>query len=239
MQLLITICARGGSKGIPGKNIRPVNGVPLMAYSIRHAFAYAKKTGADIALSTDDTAIRGVAAEYGLISEYVRPPALATDASGKLPVIRDLLLHEEHRLGKTYDCVLDLDVTAPLRTIDDLEKASAMLEANPDALNLFSVSFPVHNPYFDMVEEGEDGFLHLVKTPSTPMLARQQGPKVYELNNSFYFYRRAFFEPADLQLYGKSLGYFMDHMCFEIDAPIELEFLEYLLLQGKLDFPFS
>jgi CMP-N,N'-diacetyllegionaminic acid synthase len=213
MSLLITVCARGGSKGVPGKNIASIYGKPLMAYTVAHALQYAKTADADIALSTDDDAIRSVAAEHGLVSDYIRPAELATDACGKLPVIRDLLLHEEKERGKTYEYVLDLDVTAPLRTMDDIDAAFELLKKNPTALNLFSVSFPVHNPYFDMVEEGKDGFWHLVKKPNTPMLSRQQGPRVYELNNSFYFYRRSFFEPKDPKLVEKTLVYVMDHVC--------------------------
>lgn len=239
MSLLITICARGGSKGVPGKNIRPVNGLPLIAYSIRHALTYAEKTGADIALSTDDDSIRKVAAAHGLQSDYVRPAELATDQSGKIPVVRDLLLHEEQKNGKTYDYILDLDVTSPLRTIEDLDSAFAQIEKNPDALNLFSVGLPAHNPYFDMVEPGNDGFVHLVKASDSQMLSRQQGPQVFELNASFYFYRRSFFQPESPILIQKALCYVMPHMCFEIDSLIDMEFLEYLISQGKLDFDFQ
>src|SRR3989344_8226804 len=84
MNLLITICARGGSKGIPGKNVRLVNGTPLIVYTIRHALEYAKKTGADVELSTDDDTIRNVAAKEGLTTYYSRPAELSTDTAGKL-----------------------------------------------------------------------------------------------------------------------------------------------------------
>jgi len=236
MSLLITICARGGSKGIPGKNIRLVNGLPLIAYSIRHALLYAKRTGADIALSTDSAEIREVAAAHGLKSDYVRPAKLASDAAGKLPVLRDVLLHEERKNAKSYDFLLDLDVTSPLRTIEDLDKAFEMLKDRPEALNIFTVSFPTHNPYFDMVEEGGDGFVHLIKTPESTVLSRQEGPKVFDENASFYFYRRAYFESMDLHLPHQSLAYLMPHPCFEIDSPLDMEFLEYLLAHDKLGF---
>src|SRR3989338_391980 len=88
MNLLITICARGGSKGIPGKNVRLVNGTPLIVYSIKHALAYAAKVGADVELSTDNDEIKRVAAEAGLTTDYVRPPELSTDKAGKLETIQ-------------------------------------------------------------------------------------------------------------------------------------------------------
>lgn len=239
MSLLITICGRGGSKAVPRKNIREVCGIPLIAYTIRHALAYAKRTGADVALSTDSDDIRKVAAEHGLVSDYRRPAELATDWAGKLPVIRHLLFHEEQKRAKKYEFILDLDITSPLRTMEDLDQAFEMLKKTPEALNIFTVSFPTHNPYFDMVEEGKDGFYELVKTPQTSMLSRQQGPKVFDENASFYFYRRAFFEPDHPTLPYYSLAYLVPHTCFEIDSQMDMEFLEYLLKNNKLDFSFQ
>jgi CMP-N-acetylneuraminic acid synthetase len=237
MRLLITICARGGSKGIPGKNIRLVAGLPLIAYTIRHARMYAEKSGGDIALSTDSPAIRDVAAQHGLTTDYVRPADLATDTAGKVPVLRHVLEWSEAKTGTQYDYMLDLDVTSPLRTMEDLERAFAMIEARPDALNIFSVSPPKHNPYSDMVEEDENGFFPLSKDAGTAYLSRQTSPKVYELNASFYFFRRAFFESGfETQITDRSLVYAVPHMCFELDEMIEFEFLDYLVTQGKLDF---
>lgn len=237
MSLLITLCARGGSKGIPGKNIRPINGVPLMAYTIRHAQAYAKKTGADIALSTDSDEIRAVAEKFDLKSDYIRPAELASDSAGKLPALQHLLLHEEQRLKKRYDYLLDLDVTSPLRTVDDLENGLEILKRDPQALNLFSVSPAHRSPYFNMVERGEDGYFHLCKQPTATLLARQSAPKVYDMNASFYFYRRSFFDTDRLSAVSeRSLLYEMPHQCFDLDAPDDFSYMEYLLTQKKLDF---
>lgn len=239
MNLLITICARGGSKGIPGKNIRPINGMPLIVYSIQHALAYAKKTGADIELSTDSDDIKTVAAKAGLKTDYQRPVELSTDLVGKLDTLQHVVRDTEKRRGKTYDMILDLDVTSPLRTIADLDAAQKMMDENPKARNLFSVSFPKHNPYFDMVEPNAEGFYELSKKPDAQMTARQQGPKVFELNASFYYYRRAFFEESPLILMKNSLAYVMPHMCFELDDMEEFALLEYLITQKKLDFNFQ
>jgi len=237
MSLLITLCARGGSKGIPGKNIRPVNGVPLIAYSIRHAQAFAKKTGADIALSTDSADIRAVAETFGLAIDYFRPAELATDSAGKVEVLRHLLLHEEHRRGKRYEYLLDLDITSPLRTIEDLERGFQRLQQDPKALNLFSVSPARRNPYFNMVEEGKDGYVHLSKEPGDAFLCRQHAPKVYDMNASFYFYRRAFFEDGPSGVVTeRSLCHVMPHECFDLDDLGDFVYLEYLISQKRLDF---
>lgn len=237
MSLLITLCARGGSKGIPGKNIRPVNGVPLIAYSIRHAQSFAKKTGADIALSTDSADIRAVAETFGLAIDYVRPAELATDSAGKVEALRHLLLYEEQRRGKRYEYLLDLDITSPLRTIEDLERGFQRLQQDPKALNLFSVSPARRNPYFNMVEEGKDGYVHLSKKPEGALLCRQNAPKVYDMNASFYFYRRTFFEDSPSGVVTeRSLCYVMPHECFDLDDPEDFAYLEYLISQKRLDF---
>ncbi|MFH0851495.1 MAG: acylneuraminate cytidylyltransferase family protein [Candidatus Peregrinibacteria bacterium] len=238
MDLLITICARGGSKGIPGKNIRPVNGIPLIAYTIHHAQEYARRWGGDIALSTEDAGIRAVAESYGLKTDYVRPAHLATDTAGKVDTLKDLLFHHEAKRKKRYDMLMDMDVTSPLRTMDDLRATYALIEANPRALNIFSVSFPKHNPYTDMVERNAEGFYGLSKPSKEMYLSRQTAPKVYEMNASFYYYRRAFFD-TDItgHVTDLSLVYEVPHMCFELDDMVEYELLEYLISLGKLDFP--
>ena len=238
MNLLITICARGGSKGIPGKNILPVNGIPLIVYSIRHALEFAKETGADIELSTDNDEIAQVAEEAGLKTEYRRPEELASDNAGKLDAIADIMQYAEKKNGKTYDYIVDLDVTSPLRTLEDLRESISMMQADPNARNLFSVSPPLHNPYFDMVEENTEGYFDLIKKPEQQMVSRQQGPRVYGLNASFYVYRRSFFDEDPLTLVENSLAYVMPHMCFEADEIIDFELLQYLLTNNKLDFDF-
>jgi len=239
MNLLITICARGGSKGIPGKNIRPLNGLPLLAYSIRTAkeFSGQLQAGVDLALSTDDAQIKKVGADYGLITDYIRPAILANDTAGKVDAIHDVLLYQEALNEKRYDLVLDLDVSSPLRNATDLHEGLQLMLRHEGALNLFSVSKAVKNPYFNMVEEGADGFFHLSKTPGNTVLSRQTAPKVYELNASFYYYRRAFFEQGFRSVYsGKSIIYEMNHTCFDLDHEIDFAFLEFLMANNKLDF---
>lgn len=237
MNLLITICARGGSKGIPGKNIRPLNGVPLIAYSIRHAQAFAAKHGGDIALSTDDAAIRAAAAQEGIVTTYERPAKLATDTAGKPPVIQDLLFHEETTRAATYDTILDLDVSSPMRTQDDLDGALALFASRPDALNLFSVSPARRHPSFNMVEDGQDGFVHFVRPPASPLASRQLASPVWDLNASFYFYRRAFFEREPLLMMDKAIAYPLPHPCFDLDEEIDFAFLSFLLQTKSLGFP--
>lgn len=237
MNILITICARGGSKGIPGKNIKPIAGKSLINYSIEVAKKLKEKYNAKIALSTDDKAIKEAAKSCGIITQYVRPNFLATDSAGKIDTIKDLILYEESIMEYTYDYILDLDVTSPLRTLEDLEKAFEMITSS-SAQTLFSVNPAARNPYFNMVEENANGFFSLVKTnPDGSIMTRQSAPKVYELNASFYWYKRAFFD-SDFKspITDKSIVYVMPHICFDLDHPVDFLFMEYLLQNDKLDF---
>jgi len=238
--LLVTICARGGSKGIPNKNRKIINGIPLIAYTINIASRFAKMYQGQIALSTDSEEIKQIAAEHGLRTNYVRPAALSADTTGKIDTIRDLVLFEEKGKGIRYDFVLDLDVTSPLRTVEDLKGAYTLIQEDKEALNIFSVSKPHRNPYFNVVERAVDGYYRLVKTPEKPIKSRQTAPKVYDLNASFYIYRRKFFEMGFENAYTeRSLVYLVDHLCFDLDEPVDFLFMEYLIVNKKLDFDFS
>ena len=238
MEILITICARGGSKGIPGKNIKPIAGKPLIGYTIEQAKKLSEKLNATITISTDDEGIKKTAEAFGVFTDYVRPHYLATDAVGKIETIEDVVKYEESKANKRFDFVLDLDVTSPLRTLKDLEDALQLLIDSPEAYNLFSVNKAARNPYFNMVEINNDGYYGLVKTnPNGTIMSRQAAPEVYDLNASFYWYRRAFFELGTKSVFtDKSLIYVMNHMCFDLDHPVDFLFMEYLLKNDKLDF---
>ena len=237
MNILITICARGGSKGIPGKNIKVLNGKPLIGYTIDIAKRFQEKHGnVEIALSTDSEEIMQVAEQCGLYSDYKRPASLGGDTVGKIDAIKDIVLYTENAKGVRYDYVLDMDVTSPLRIMQDLEEAFALMEADSNAINLFSVSEAGRSPYFNQVEQKENGYFNKVKDAGT-VLTRQSAPKVYDLNASFYIYRREFF---DLGYKGaitdRSLIYLMKHTCFDLDHPIDFEIISFLLENDKLDF---
>lgn len=237
MNILISICARGGSKGIPGKNIKPLCGKPLIGYTIRVAHQFAAKfPGTDVALSTDSDAIRQAAAECGLQSDYVRPDSLAGDQAGKVDAIADLLRYCESKNGVRYDYVLDMDVTSPLRNLEDLSAALRIIENDPEALNLFSVSAANRNPYFNMVEQKENGYFDRIKSVGN-VLTRQSAPKVYDLNASFYFYKRRFFEQGCKgAITDRSLIYEVPHICFDLDHPVDFEVISFLMGNDKLDF---
>ena len=237
MKILITICARGGSKGIPRKNIKNLNNKPLIYYTIKAAKEFQKLYDADICLSSDDNEIINVSAELGLKTIYKRPKKLALDSTGKIETINHALLFFEKYFEKKYDFILDLDVTSPLRTINDLTLAFNKLINSTNALNIFSVNNCNRNPYFNMVEINNNGFYSLAKNGS--FLTRQSAPKVYDMNASFYFYRRKYFDMnIKSSISDKSLIYVMPHICFDLDNPLDFDFMDYLISSNKLNFKF-
>ncbi|MBE2281648.1 MAG: acylneuraminate cytidylyltransferase family protein [Ignavibacteriaceae bacterium] len=240
MSILITICARGGSKGIPNKNLANLGNYPLLSYSAKAGKKFGEKYSADYGFSTDRSEIRDLASKYGFITDYARPEFLATDSAGKIEAIYDLLIYEESRNKKKYDFVLDLDITSPLRTVKDLEESFKILLSDENAYNVFSVSKPHRNPYFNQVEKDISGYFKLVKIPEIPIKSRQTAPKVWDLNASIYIYRRKFFDHGFQNAYtDKSLIYEMPHMCFDLDEKIDFEIMSYLISNNKLDFEFD
>ncbi|MDC0300080.1 acylneuraminate cytidylyltransferase family protein [Verrucomicrobia bacterium] len=237
MKILLTICARGGSKGIPGKNIKLLNGLPLIGYSIRTGLQFAKKYSADLALSTDNLEIKKVAAQMGLRTEYNRPDEYAGDTAGKIDAIRDLLYYKESKSGIRYDYIIDLDVTSPLRTIQDIERAFELLRDDSKAINIFSVSPSGRNPYFNMVEQNSEGYYNVVKKTEALIKSRQTAPRVFDINGSFYIYKRKFFSNNNnLATTDRSLIYEVPHVCFDLDEPIDFTILDIMMRENLLDF---
>lgn len=233
--ILVTVCARGGSKGIPGKNIKEVGGRPLLSYTADLVVAVARKLGADLGFSTDSDAILKVGIDNGLPGDYVRPESLGDDVVGKPHVIKDLMLFYERKYGKVYDYVIDLDVTSPIRSIDDVLACVDLMEKSPEALTVFSVNPCGRNPYFNMVEKKDSGFYGLVKQHDTT--TRQSAPKVYDINGSIYVYARKALDCDNPRaVTSKTLVYVMEHLCFDLDEPADYDYLAYLLDTGRLVF---
>ena len=210
---------------------------PFIAYSlIAAAKIFKENHDADIALSTDSDEIKRVAGNYGLSTSYQRPYDLATDKAGKIAAIKDLILFEEKLSLKSYDYIIDLDVTSPLRTFKDIKDALNILKKSEKAYNIFSVSPASRNPYFNMVELGSDGFVNLVKD-GTIFKTRQEAPVVYDMNASFYIYKRCFFNGLfETAITNCSLVYVVPHICFDLDQPHDFLIMEALIKGNLLDF---
>jgi CMP-N-acetylneuraminic acid synthetase len=149
MKNLCTLCMRGGSKGVPNKNLRELCGKPLMAYSIDQAL----ESGLfeHVVVSTDSAEIAETARSLGAEAWFLRPAELATDEAPKLPVIRHAFTESEKHYGRQFDVLVDLDATSPLRSVEDITRAYAQfIEGSADIL--ITASPARKNPYFNMVE---------------------------------------------------------------------------------------
>jgi N-acylneuraminate cytidylyltransferase/CMP-N,N'-diacetyllegionaminic acid synthase len=123
--------------------------------------------------------------------------------------------------------------------VEDLETAFLQLKANDQANNIFSVNPANRNPYFNMVEDKGNGYVGLVKQDGT-IKSRQEAPQVYDMNASFYFYRRSFFDEGfETAVTDRSLCYVMPHTCFDLDEPMDFTIMEILIREKLLDFNFS
>jgi CMP-N-acetylneuraminic acid synthetase len=234
MSILLTIAARGGSKGVKNKNIRPLLGKPLIAYTIAQAQAWGKAE--HVVVSTDSPAIAAVARSFGAEVPFMRPPKLATDSAPKLPVLRHALMECERIYGGTFEIVVDLDPTSPVRSTHDLDRCLALFRER-EPKTLFSV-VPAHkNPYFNMVEDAGDGYVALSKTPPPGVHTRQGAPAVYAMNASIYFYDREFLlDPAHLSVItDRSIVHVMDALSsYDIDREIDFDFLGFLVSTGRV-----
>lgn len=227
MSTIATICARGGSTGLPGKNIRPLFGLPLIAHTIEHA---RRTPGIDhIFVSTDDDAIADAAREAGAEVPFRRPAELATSTAPKLPVIRHLVEGVE-ALGVQVERIVDLDPTSPLRSVEDVSTCLQMLDADTDTV--ITGYLAEKNPYFNMVEVGESGLARLCKQLPGGVTSRQQAPAVFAMNASVYVWWR--------RTLGKGLweGRTRLHVMprersIDIDSAIDFEIVQLLMVASR------
>jgi N-acylneuraminate cytidylyltransferase/CMP-N,N'-diacetyllegionaminic acid synthase len=232
--VLVTICARGGSKGVPKKNIREVAGDPLIAHTIRQAEHWDRAT--DIIVSTDSDEIAAVAEEYGVAVPFRRPAEFATDEVSKLPAIRHAIAQSESTNGLAYDYVVDLSVAAPIRTIQDIENCLQCVHGT-EANNAYTVTEAGRNPYFNMVELDEKGWASLSKSRDEPVTHRQEAPDVYEMNDSVYVFGREYVLEADSYHSNRTaVSEMPPERSFDIDRPIDLEIVDYLMTEQSIEY---
>ena len=219
---IISICARGGSTGVPGKNIRPLLGKPLIVWTIEQALAC--RSIGYVYVSTDSEEIAATARAAGARAPFLRPAELATATAAKIPVIQHLA-DWVAKAGVPFDRIVDLDPTSPLRDVADIEACLEMLD---DATDVVITGYESEkNPYFNMVEFQADGKVGLVK-PGVGVVARQQAPKVYAMNASIYVWHR---DTLTKGLWnGRTRLYVMPReRSIDIDSPIDFALVEMLM----------
>lgn len=226
---MTTICvigARGGSKGVAGKNIRPLLGKPLIAWSIEQALQCPEIDR--VVVSTDSPAIADAARQYGADVPFMRPAELANDSAGKWEVWQHALQACEAHYGETIDLFVDLDCTSPLRAVDDISKAIAQYRAS-DVDAVFTVCEARKNPYFNMLEV-VDGYQRICKQLPKPIVRRQDAPKVYEHVASIYVLSPDYLRRGTGLLSGRTQGYDIGaNKSLDIDSEFDFELIEYLM----------
>lgn len=189
MRILFTICGRAGSNGIKNKNIRNFAGKPLPYYSLSAIDLYLKKhrdVEYDIVINSDSEVLLKLLDDNQMrkVDLIKRDPSLAGDTVGKVAVISNCLQEMEKRKNTTYDMVMDLDITSPLRKVCDIEKLVEIhTEKKPDCTT--SVAAARRNPYFNQVMKTEKGVKKVIDSDFT---ARQQAPEIFDMNASLYAY---------------------------------------------------
>ena len=206
LKILVIIPARGGSKGIPHKNIKPLNGKPLIYYTIDVARSVVSDE--DICVSTDDAEIIKTVEDYGLNVPFVRPAELATDTAGTYEVLLHALDFYEEQ-GKRYDVVLLLQNTSPFRKSEQVKEALALY--TPDLDMVVSVKECAANPYYCVFEEDEYGYLHVCKGDGN-IFRRQDAPKVYEYNGAIYIMNANTLKTTHMHKMSKRVKYVMDEI---------------------------
>jgi len=227
MKRICTICARGGSKGVKNKNIRELLGKPLIAHSILQAKA--SDLFDCIAVSSDSDEILATAGKWGADCLIKRPDELATDQAAKLPVIRHCVTEAECISGQTFDVVVDLDATSPLRIPEDIVGSVRLLEERRVS-NVITGAPARRSPYFNMVEVDEHGVAQLSKKLNTSVIRRQDAPKCYDMNASVYVWRRDTLFSYPTLFNSDTLLYEMpEERSIDIDSEIDFRFVEFIM----------
>lgn len=232
MKRICTVLGRGGSKGVPNKNIRDLNGKPLIAYSIERAKA--SRLFDVITVSSDSDKILETAKTWGADLLIKRPEALASDAAPKFPAIRHCVVEAEKLTGKTYETVCDLDPTSPFRVVEDIQNCVQMLESK-GVSNVITGTLARKSPYFNMVEVDSRGVAKLSKAPSSTVVRRQDAPKCYDMNASIYVWRREVLLNSDVLFQPDTLLYEMPReRSIEIDVEFDFEVAGLFAAKGYL-----
>jgi N-acylneuraminate cytidylyltransferase len=235
--LLAVIPARGGSKGLPGKNILPVAGLPLIAHAIRLASLCPEIDRCVV--STDSEDIAAVARAHGGEVPFLRPEELARDDTPTWPVLQYTLREMERRENIQFQSLLLLQTTTPCRLPEDVSRALQMLDADASAVGVVTVSEPPFNPRWVCVEE-QAGYMQALAPDISKYRRRQDVPPVYRINGLLYLWRR------DHVLNSPVPGYFElphrmlvvpDLRAGDIDTAADLAMIDLLLRERLIQLP--
>lgn len=234
---LAIIPARGGSKGLPGKNTRMFAGLPLIVHSVRFAGMCPEITRCIV--STDSEEIAAVARQHGAEIPFIRPKELAQDSSSLFPVLCHALAAIEEEEQAEYDYVVLLDPTSPAREPEDVRRAFARLRDAPAADGAISVSEPDFNPIWHCVTEA-DGWMTPLIPAGESFERRQDVPRVFRINGALYVWRSAFVRsaPQSWRANGRHVVCEIPELrAMSIDTLEEFRHAELLIESGLIKLP--
>jgi CMP-N-acetylneuraminic acid synthetase len=228
MKYIALICVRGGSKGLPKKNIRLLNGIPLMAWSIK----IAKKIDrvSSVIVSTDSEEIANIAIDYGAQVPFIRPKELALDDSPEWLVWRHAINYLESQQNEV-DNLLVLPATAPLRSIQDVNNCIDEFEKG-DVDSIITVSEAKRNPHFNMTTNDDKGYSSILIN-SDSITRRQDAPKVFDMTTVAYVVKSEFIKKYNGIFEGKVRSVCIpEERAIDIDTILDFKIAEYLI-SGK------
>ena len=230
------IPARGGSKGLPGKNVRLLAGLPLIAHSIR--FAHLCPEIERCIVSTDSEEIAESARSVGGEVPFLRPMELAQDSTPMLPVLQHAIGEMELQEGKRYELVVLLQPTSPFRLPEDFSRALQIMNQDSNAIGVVSVSTPTFNPRVVCVEE-KNGYLDWAFDRKM-YTRRQEAEPVFRINGMLYIWRRDYLMDCSVdQLYASPHRVLVvpEERALDIDSLHDFQVGEALLKAGMLQLP--
>lgn len=231
MKATAFIFARGGSKGLPGKNIRPLAGKPLIAWSIEHALSVSRIER--VIVSTDSEEIASVARAHGAYVPFMRPAELAADNTPEWLAWRHALSFLSDTEGQLPNVMVSVPATAPLRQPIDIENCLDEY-ARGCADVVITVTESHRSPYFNMVKENDDGTVGLVMPPTSAIARRQDVPVVYDMATVAYVVRPEFVFSSDAIFKGRVRAVQVPkERAIDIDTLFDFQISEYLLAHRK------
>ena len=230
--ILGTICCRGGSKGVPGKNIRPLLGKPLIVYTIE--VAQQSKLLNHLMISTDSERIAEIGRKEGVDVPFLRPAYLASDTANKWDVFRHAVEEYEKKANVEVTHLVDMDVTVPLKNVDDIDGAIQFALDNPNTDVVITGYEPERNPYFNMMEVKEDGYVEIVKKSKKPIVRRQDAPLIYSLTPAAYVLKKEALYQFTHWSQAKCKIFEIDrHRAIDIDTEFDFNFVEFIMNSKK------
>lgn len=227
MTTVAFIFARGGSKGLPGKNIRPLGGKPLIAWSIEHALEIDRIDR--VLVSTDSLEIASISRQYGAEVPFIRPAYLAMDESPEWLAWRHGLEYLKEDMGSMPEIMVSVPATAPLRLAIDLNRCIDEYEKGSTDV-VITVTDAQRNPYFNMVKENPDGTYGLVNASPLTVERRQDAPIVYDMATVCYVVNSEFVMSHDSIFEGRVGAVQVPiERAIDIDTLLDFQIAEVLL----------